>query len=206
MALAWYVARTTPLAEYRARDHLEARGIECFLPALRAPSPRRGREYTPLFPGYLFIQYDLEMCGTMQLRRVAEFAGLVAFDGVSPALPDDVIGELRQRLVEVNGSGGLWRQFQPGDRVLVRLDSRDSENLAEVMADGKPPHGRVRVLLEFLGRLAHAEVPLQNVRLAPNDNAFGQAGSFLPRRRTRGRGRYLHGIGPSAPQNGRSSR
>ena len=151
MALAWYVARTRPLAEYRTRDHLEASGIECFLPAIRTPWPRRGREDAPLFAGYLFTHYDLEEWGTMRLRRVPQFAGLVAFGGVAPSLPDEVIDELRQRVAEINGGGGLWRRFRPGDRVLVRLGCRESESLAEVVAEAKSPHGRLRVLFGVPG-------------------------------------------------------
>ncbi|MCE2463810.1 MAG: transcription termination/antitermination NusG family protein [Dehalococcoidia bacterium] len=58
MALKWYVARTRPLAEYAARDHLETAGLEVFMPCARTCTPRLGHEDMPLFPGYLFLRYD----------------------------------------------------------------------------------------------------------------------------------------------------
>lgn len=199
MALAWYVARTRPLAEYRARDHLEAKAIECFLPVVSTPSPRRGREDSPLFPGYLFVRYDLRERGTLPLRWGQGLAGLVSFEGVAPSVPDKIIDELSCRVAEINGGGGLWRRFRPGDRVLVRLGSRESESLAEVVAEAKSPQGRVRVLLEFLGQLAEAEVPWQKVRPVSYGDGSGEAGGYLSRRRTRGRGRYLRGVEAWSP-------
>lgn len=205
MALAWYVARTRPFAEYRAKDHLERMEIECFLPAASTPSPRRGREDAPLFPGYLFTRYNLEQWGTGALRWGPGLAGLVAFGGVAPSVPDEVIDELRERVVEIDKSGGRWNRFHPGDPVVVRLGSRGTESLAEVVTDAKSPTGRVWVLLEFLGRLAHAEVPWQNLRPAPGGYGANESGAYLPHRRTRGRGRFLRAVGPGGPQNGRSS-
>ena len=208
MALAWYVARTKFQAEYRARDHLQAKAIECFLPTVSTPFPRRGREGTPLFPGYLFVRYEWQRWGTTPLRWGQGLMGLVTFEGVVPSVPDEVIDELRQRVAEIDGSGGLWRRFRAGDRVLVRLGSGGSGSLGEVVEGAKSPQGRVRVLLGFLGQLARADVPWRNVRLAPDGDAGvrkpDHPGPFeaspagtqgRPRRRTRGRGRYLHGVG-----------
>lgn len=60
MTQRWYVARTTPLAEYVARDHLRTAGLEVFLPCGQTRTRRAGHHDTPLFPGYLFLRYDLE--------------------------------------------------------------------------------------------------------------------------------------------------
>ncbi len=193
------------IAEYRARDYLEGKSIECFLPIVRTSLPRRGREDAPLFPGYLLTRYNLEEWGAAALRWGQGLAGIVAFEDVAPSVPDEVIEELWQLTADINEGGGLWRRFKPGDRVVVRLGSLESESLAEVVAEAKSPQGRVRVLMNFIGKLAHAEVPWQNLRPALDSVAGGKADEYHPRRRTRGRGRYLRGVGPRAPQNGCSS-
>jgi len=205
MAPAWYVAYTQSQAEYRAKDHLEARDFECFLPTISTPSPRRGREDAPLFPSYLFVRYELQEQGTRALEWGQDLARLVTFGGVAPSVPDWVIDQLRQQVSEINGGGGLWRRYQPGDQVLVSLVSPESEALAEVVTGAKSPEGRVRVLLELLGRQVQAQVPWRNVRPAPDSYSCGEAGGYSPHRRTRGRGRYLQGVGPRASQNERSS-
>ena len=193
MAVRWYAARTRPLAEYVARDNLETAGIEVFLPCAQVPKPRQGHQDMPLFPGYLFLHYDLEKLGWSWLSRVPQVAGLVSFEGEAPSLPDDVIDELTHRIEAVNKSGGVSTWFQPGERVRVTVGP--TESLAKVVEDAKSPQSRVRVLLEFLGRLVEADVPWKNVqplgahRLRGNWN--GQ-----PPRRTRGKGRWIRGHGP----------
>jgi transcriptional antiterminator RfaH len=205
MAMAWFVARTRPTAEHGARDHLEAKGIECFLPAVYTTAPRREREDVPLFPGYLFIKYDLEQRGATALRQVPELVGVVTFEGVAPSVPDEVIQELRQRVADINGSGGFWMRYRQGDRVLIRLGSQGSESLAEVEVDTTSPQSPIQVIMTFMGRLARAEVPRQSVRAVQDGMLCEDQRSFRHHRRTRGRGRYLFGIAPRALEIGRSS-
>jgi len=193
MALAWYVARTRPLAEYWARDHLEARGIECFLPAVCALSPRRGRKDAPLFPGYLFTRYDLEEQGELLLRQVPQVLGLVQFGGVVPPVPDEVMADLTIRVKEINMTGGLCTRFRAGERVWVIYGA--TETLADVVEKPKSAQARVRVLLEFMGRLVPAQVPRQSLRPASMDEATMNERRRAPRR-TRGRGRWIQGFGP----------
>jgi len=185
MALESCVAFTKPLAEYQARDHLKAKAIECLLPSVSTPSPRRRREDTPLFPGYLFIQYDLQEWGTRPLRLGQGLIGLVMFDGVAPSVPDELIEELQQRIADINGWGGLWTRYKEGDPVMVRLAPQGSESFAEVVAGAQSPQGRVQVLLEFLGRQAHAEVPWLSLRSADDEEIRLNGTRF--RRRTRGK-------------------
>ncbi len=186
MAPAWYVAHTWSQAEYRARDQLRAGAFECFLPTVSTPSPRRGKEDAPLFPGYLFVRYELQEWGTRPLGWGQGLPVLVTFGGVAPSVPDQVIDQLRQRVSESNGGGGLWRRYEPGDHVLVSLGSPESETLAEVVTGAKSPEGRVRVLLELLGRQVQAQVPWRNVRQAPDGYAIRRRP-----RGTRGRGRHF---------------
>ena len=192
MALKWYVARTGPLAEYAARDRLEAAGLEVFLPCARTCTPRPGHDDAPLFPGYLFIRYDLEERGNGPLHQVPQPLKLVSFGGVVPSLPDGVVVELYQRTRAINGDGGLRPRFSPGDRVRVALGPLDS--LAEVV-EGDSPGARVRVLMEFLGRMVEARVPLGSVQQAGVGGYAGQQ-DRRPSRRTRGRGRWINGFGP----------
>jgi transcriptional antiterminator RfaH len=201
MAHKWYVARTKALAEYTARDRLETAGCKVFLPCVGTVRPRRGREDAPLFPGYLFLRYDLDQMGWQLLNQVPQLVGLVAFNGVVPPVPDEVIGELKERVEGINGSGGLWTRFRPGERVQVTLGP--VESLAEVVTEAKSPRGRVRVLLEFLGQLVDAEVPWKDVRPDGGHDGVRSAQSTKYKsqrrlRRTRGGGRYTKGFGPRA--------
>lgn len=195
MALRWYAARTKPLAEYTARERLEAAGLEVLLPCGPSRAPRPGHQDTPLFPGYLFIRYDLEERGWDQLHRVPQLLGLVAFEGMVPSVPDEVIYQLARLIEAMNGTNELWNRFHPGQRVRVTLGP--TESLAEVVEEAKSPQARVRVLVEFLGRLVEARIPWRDVQPMGADGFLRNWNSRAPRR-TRGRGRWIRGYGPNA--------
>ena len=191
-SLQWYVARTRPRAEHAARACLEAKGIDCFLPCVNRPHPQPGYHNVPLFPGYLFLRWDMWEQGPHPVREVPQLVGLVTFEGVAPLVPGDVISELRHRVEAINRDGGLWTRFQVGERVHVRLGP--AESLAEVVVGAESPREHVRVLLEFLGRQVHAKVPWQDVWLVKDHDLVWDR-EARPPRRTRGRGRWIKGYG-----------
>ena len=193
MSLRWYAGRTMPLAEYAARDHLRRAGLEVFLPCAWMRTPRPGHQDAPLFPGYLFLHHDLEQSGLGQLRRIPQFVGLVDFGEEVPAVPDEVIEELALRVDAINGKGELWNRYRPGEVVSVAMGP--TESLAEVVEAAESPGARVRVLVEFLGRLVEAKVPWKGLQPVNGHRHSGEANG-RPLRRTRGGGRWIRGHGP----------
>ena len=198
MALQWYVARTRPLAEYTTRDNLQAAGVEVFLPCTPMRPNRWGHSDAPMFPGYLFLKYDFEVRGWDPLHRIPHPVRLVAFDGVSPPLPHEVIDELAQRVEAYNGRGGLWTRFSPGQK--VRVTSGPVESLAEVVEEAKSPRDRVKVLMEFLGRVVEAKVPWHDVWPVGAQGSLTAEWNRRPPRRTRGNRRWISGYGPRLVQ------
>jgi transcriptional antiterminator RfaH len=193
MALLWYAALTKPRAEYAAQERLRGAGIEVFLPCAKTPHPRFGHSDTPLFPGYLFLRYNLEEGGLQQLRKLPQLVGMVAFDGVAAVVPDRVMADLAQRVESLNTFGGVWTRYRTGETVRVSLGPLES--LAEVVTEAQSPQARVRVLLEFLGRRVEAEVPWHHVQPV-GFGVLNGGRNARPHRRTRGRGRWIRGHGP----------
>lgn len=198
MALRWYVIRTKPQCEHVAARVLERAGFELFFPRVRTPRPRAGRTETPLFPGYLFLHYDVDKQGWPSVRQHPGILGLVRFNGVVPPVPEDVVSGLARRVQEINREGGLWTRFRPGEMVRVVFGKIDSH--AEVIDEPRSPEDRVRVLVEFMGRLVPAQVPWMSLNAAPVDTDSGQ--NRPGHRRTRGRGRWIRGFGPKAAVSG----
>ena len=192
MPQRWYVIRTEPHSEYLAVSELEGDGLQIYFPRVKTVRPRPGHADSPLFPGYLFIRCDLEGTGQPSLSRAPHVSGWVRFGGIAPAVPEKVISELAQRVESLNREGGLWTRFRPGQK--VRVMSFNLESAAEVVEDAKSPHGRVRVLLDFMGRLVSAQLPWQDLRPITDDSSEQHRGP----RRTRGRGRWIQGFGPRA--------
>ena len=90
--LNWYAVRTKAQSEYLAAQVLGGQGFEVFLPLVGSPKPRAGREDTPLFPGYLFLRYDVEHQDWPSLTVLPGILGWVRFNGVVPAVPDEIVG------------------------------------------------------------------------------------------------------------------
>lgn len=189
MSLSWYVVRTKPQCEYLAARGLRRDGFQIFLPLVGSPTPRAGRQDSPLFPGYLFLRYDVDSQDWPSLRQMPGILGWVRLGGIVPAIPDEVVDLLVERVESINQGGGLWTRFKRGQRVQV-LAGR-MEGLAEVIEEPQSPEDRVRVLLDFMGRQVPAQVPWLNLRTinAEAEDARG-------RRRTRGKGRWVRGAGP----------
>lgn len=192
MALKWYVARTEPRGEFLAAGELERDGFELFFPRVQTPHPRAGHSDHPLFPGYLFLRLDPESQGWPSFRPGHRILDWVSFGGEVPWLPDEVVDELRGRLERIEREGGLWRRLRAGQK--VRVIDHSFANIAEVVEDAKSPQSRVKVLMEFMGRLVSAQVPCEH--LWPLET--GTAEMHRPPRRTRGRGRWIEGYGSRA--------
>lgn len=160
---AWYCARTQPKHEHIAAAGLRSRlGVEVFNPRLRIErTTRRGvvNVMEPLFPCYVFVRCELAE-RLDAIRYVTGVNSLVHFGSRIPAVPDEVIDELR-RCFEADESLGVEEHLQPGAEVVVGngpfLGSHG------VVVRTLPGRQRVQILLDFLGRTTLAEVDRASV-------------------------------------------
>ena len=176
------MARTEPRAEHLAEDRLNRDGLQVYLPRIRSTNFKHSQEFVPIFPGYLFLKTDL---GIPSLRPFHRLVGWVNFEGEPPWISDTVMSQLMHRVDEINGQGGLWRQFNAGDK--VEIISGTIKGLGEVIKDGKSSSAPVQVLLQFMGRLLNSQIPREYiwpVSEKPVD-------TYKEPRRTRGRGRWI---------------
>ncbi len=161
-APAWFCVRAQPKHEHIAAARLRESGLEVFLPRLRFKKASvRGPVWVTeaLFPNYLFARFNLRD----SLRLVRSAAGVsqvVHFGEITPAVPDDVVNELRARL----GTDELHvipENFAPDDR--VQISGGVMHGLSAVVTQVMPAKERVKVLLEFLGQQTVVEVDARAV-------------------------------------------
>jgi len=157
MSTNWYVLRSKPHKEEFLWEQLLARRIETYYPQIRVqPVNPRSRKVRPYFPGYLFVQVDLEQETFSNLQYMPGASGLVTFDGQPPTVPDNLIQAIRYRVDQINAAGGeVLDGLQPGDEVTVLAGPFEGyEAIFDTSLSGNE---RVRVLLKMLG---DREVPL----------------------------------------------
>ena len=150
----WYLLYTKPHKEQAVRQSLDARGIEAYVPLVRA----RGRHgvwgLRPFFPCYLFARTGLETKGLMSVQWIPGLRKVVGFGSRPTVVPKAVVDRIRQRLTEVKERGGVV--FQPGQGVVVR--EGPLRDLDAIFERELPATDRVWVLIKILGRLTSCEV------------------------------------------------
>jgi transcriptional antiterminator RfaH len=144
---------------------LALRHLECYFPAIRVkPVNPRARKIRAYFPGYIFARMDLEHDQRERLW-LPGLAGVVSFDGMPSAVPDNLLDAIRRKVDQINASGAeQLSELKPGDAVLIQ--SGPFSGYEAILDARLPGEARVRLLLMFLNR-PHMplELPLEQIQL-----------------------------------------
>jgi len=160
----WYAVYTKMQLEVWARNNLEERGFEVYLP--RYLKQRRHARRTdvvarPLFPRYLFVRADISAGHRPRVNTSPGVSYLVSFGDRAAAVADQIIDEIRSR---ENDDGfirlGRGQKYSEGDHVKISAGALcDHVGLFQCVAD----NNRVTILLDLLGRLTRVKVPLDSI-------------------------------------------
>lgn len=106
----WYLVKSKPCQEDRAKHFLSLMGVEVFLPMTQEVEAR------PFFPGYLFAKFPLELFvrvgNAFGVRKVVKFGGMPAF------VPESIIQDLRS-MKAIAAAAVSTPKFQCGDEVAI---------------------------------------------------------------------------------------
>jgi len=162
----WYAVHTLPFAEARAEGQLRNQGFRTFQPK-RHKTVRHARRLNtveaPYFPRYLFIVLDL---GRHQWRKVNGTFGVtrLVMRGDQPhPVPPGVV-EALIATADARGILQLGDKLQVGGPVRL-MAGPFAEQLA--ILDDLDDAGRVRVLLDILGRQVVISTAANNVLPLP---------------------------------------
>ena len=160
MCQAWYVLHSKPNREAFLSAQLEHRKINVFFPQLRVnPVNPRARKVKPLFPGYLFIQIDLDQTPVSSLAYVPGVRSLVSFDNEPASVTNEVILALRKNVDCLNRQTQTAKPgLQHGDPVVI-LDGpfKGYEAIFDTRIHGSD---RVRLLVKMMrGQQKRVQVP-----------------------------------------------
>ena len=150
MAQHWYALRSKPRKEEVLWRQLRAQEYEVFFPRIRVqPVNPRSKKLRAYFPGYMFIQVDLEEVGLSTFQWMPHAIGIVNFDGEPASVPENLIYEIRKRVEAIAAAGGeLFEGLKQGDPVKI---SDGPFAGYEAMFDARLPGSeRVRVLIKML--------------------------------------------------------
>jgi transcription elongation factor/antiterminator RfaH len=147
----WYVVHTQPHAEERAILNLKRQGFHIYCPRIRK-TVRHARKkvsvLAPLFPNYLFVRLNVERDGWRCINGTRGVLRLVAQGDVPHPVPAGVVESLHAR-IGADSSIQCESRFRIGEK--VRIDDGPFSDFVGTL-EHHDAAGRVRVLLELLGR------------------------------------------------------
>lgn len=160
----WYVVQTQPRAESQAISHLEMQRYIVFCPRYRR-TIRHARKtkiaLAPLFPSYIFTRFRASHDQWRSINGTRGVVRLLMQDGIPQPLPSGVVEGLQAKL-RADGTFDWTSALRVGDEVRI-IDGPFAELLGTL--EYLDAAGRVRVLLELLGR--SVSVALRSEALLP---------------------------------------
>lgn len=153
--MSWFVVRTKPRQEIKAKLNLENQGFTHYLPELI----RDNGKVEALFPGYIFIKNQAGPTPFDKIRSTYGVLNYVRFGDYIAMLNDDVIEALRNR------DESLVRRdiYQANQK--VRITDGPFKDL-EAIYQCRSGKDRVILLLNLLNSKQRIEMPDQYVRSA----------------------------------------
>lgn len=152
MAVAWYAMRSKPNKEDFLARQFEAQGVQVYCPRIRVRVVNpRARKFRSYFPGYIFVQADLDEISRSTLQWLPGAAGLVSFGGEPASVPDNLIHAIRKRVDEINATDrDSIKGLSQGQVVTIQAGPfAGHEAIFDARLSGDE---RVRVLLKLINR------------------------------------------------------
>ena len=161
----WYVAQVLSQKEGYAAEHLARQGFQTFFPRFSRASSRagkRGAVLAPLFPGYIFVKFDIKVDRWLAVNSTR---GVIRLVGPRLSAPSAVSADLIALLMS-RCSGGILDKLpdyiRAGDHIQISAGPLSGQ-IAQI--ESFDDRGRVKVLLSMLG--AEHSVAVTADQLAP---------------------------------------
>lgn len=159
----WFLAQLKPNSVKIAERNLKRQGFRTFLPVEEVTKRAKSKFVTterPMFPGYIFVFFDVSKGGWRAINSTNGITQLVSF-GKDPApVPLDIISGLMLRC-DAQGKLILPKLLNPGDQVAM-IHGPFADFVAEV--EMIEPDRRVWVLLDIMGGKTRVAVGADQAR------------------------------------------
>jgi len=156
----WYIASTKSREEPKALFNLKRQGFNAYLPKYKKTRRHARRTDTvlaPLFPKYLFVEFDLNMENWSCINSTIGVSRLIKFGSMPTPVPADLIHQIRAREDE-EGMVSLNRylKIKQGDEVTIITGAfNDHTGIFECQDDD----ARIVILLNLMGRDVRVRLP-----------------------------------------------
>jgi transcriptional antiterminator RfaH len=159
----WFLAQMKPNCVSIADRNLTRQGFRTFLPTEEVTRERQGKFVTaqrPLFPGYIFLSFDIAEGHWRKVNSTSGITRLVSFGKEPATVP---LGLVSQLMLRCDASGRLLppRLLKPGDQVTLTTGPF-ARFVGEV--EKIAPDRRIWVLLDIMGGQTRVAVSARELR------------------------------------------
>ena len=159
----WFLAQLKPNSARIAERNLARQGFTTFLPLAEETRQRSGKFVTamrPLFPGYIFVTFDVARGVWRAVNSTYGITRLVSFGKEPTAVPLDLVSQL---MLRCDAKGRLLppKLLKPGDQVTLTQGPL-TNFVAKV--EKIAPDRRVWVLMEIMGGRTRVAVGTDQLR------------------------------------------
>ncbi len=163
----WYVLHTKSKFENVVADGLLKKSLEAFLPRITVKSKRKDRKAmirVPLFPGYVFVETDLNPREHLEIVKTIGAVRLISAMSVPVPVPNENIESLKI-MVAADQSVITGTAFEKGDRIIVV--NGPLMGITGIFSRYRG-QDRVVVQIEALSQFAAVEVSTDDIELLPS--------------------------------------
>ena len=164
MSIEWFILQFKPNSYYQAIKNLNRQGFETFLPFYENTSRKASRFINttrPLFPGYMFVEFDRTKVEWHKINNTYGVSRLVTFNSILKSIPTEVVNNL---IARCDFAGELLpeKKLKDGDKVKV-LSGPLASFIATV--ETYETDQRIWILLNLMNRKTRVQTPLENLTL-----------------------------------------
>ncbi|MBY5974865.1 hypothetical protein KUV28_21095 [Ferrimonas balearica] len=160
---SWFLAQLKPNCANIANKNLKRQGFQTFLPLEEETRQRNGSFVTslrPLFPGYIFVAFDVA-CGFWRtVNSTYGVTRLVSFGREPAVVPSELVSQLMMRC-DSNGKLQQPEHLNPGAQ--VTLTKGPFANFAAEVVEVTPDQ-RVWILVDVMGGQTPVSVSMGQLR------------------------------------------
>ncbi|HEU5227454.1 MAG TPA: transcription termination/antitermination NusG family protein [Ktedonobacteraceae bacterium] len=189
-SIPWYLVQCKTGKEYFAITMLKKiMELPVYLPESQTYVHGELRQI-PFFPGYFFIQADLQKISRRVINTSPGILHIVGFDEDPQPVPHAVVKMIAERLEELKErENQAAYEFHLGDIVCMKRGSL--QGLEMIFLGPMDSRKRVFVLLELMGRLKEVSVDAALLEKVSSGPKSQQNLAVRQRRSTRGKGRKI---------------
>ena len=160
----WFLLQFKPNSHKIAEGNLQRQGFKTFLP-LQESTDRNNASFItnlkPLFPGYMFVAFDIQDAPWRKINNTMGVSKLVSFNDYPKPVPIDLVSGL---ILRCNASGKLLppKQLNKGDE--VQLLTGPFANFITTVEEIDAQQ-RVWVLMQLMGQSTRVSVNIEDLKI-----------------------------------------